>query len=168
MYKGVRFRSRLEASYAAFFDEIRWQWEYEPYELSGWAPDFLVKFPRWRESRSLLVEVRPYDQFEQFYNHTAYIRYYDLAHSDRHPEDGVLLTGAHPRIGRWQMSLSEGGGEFEISDWVNCNCNSQARGYRNHIDVHWLAARNIVQWHPETSEHHLHNRLEKLFEELGI
>jgi lipoate-protein ligase A len=42
MYKGVIFRSRLEARWAAFFDLLEWQWEYEPFDLVGWTPDFLI------------------------------------------------------------------------------------------------------------------------------
>ena len=29
-YKGVRFRSRLEAQWAVFWDELGVKWEYEP------------------------------------------------------------------------------------------------------------------------------------------
>lgn len=44
-YKGYRFRSRLEARWAVFFDAMGWHWEYEPegYDLGddGWyLPDF--------------------------------------------------------------------------------------------------------------------------------
>jgi hypothetical protein len=31
-YAGARFRSRLEARWAAFFDLCGWRWEYEPPE----------------------------------------------------------------------------------------------------------------------------------------
>lgn len=46
-YKGYKFRSRLEARWAVFFDALRLAWEYEPegYELpSGtyYLPDFWV------------------------------------------------------------------------------------------------------------------------------
>lgn len=45
-YKGYRFRSRLEARWAVFFDALGLRWEYEPegYELpSGrYLPDFFV------------------------------------------------------------------------------------------------------------------------------
>jgi len=41
-YKGVNFRSRLEARWAAFFDRARWTWAYEPLEFAGWIPDFAV------------------------------------------------------------------------------------------------------------------------------
>ena len=33
MYQGLRMRSRLEATWAAFFDACGWRWEYEPL---GW------------------------------------------------------------------------------------------------------------------------------------
>lgn len=46
-YKGYRFRSRLEARWAVFFDALGVRWEYEPegFDLgsNGWyLPDFLV------------------------------------------------------------------------------------------------------------------------------
>lgn len=45
-YKGYRFRSRLEARWAVFFNAIGWQWEYEKegYDLpSGkYLPDFWI------------------------------------------------------------------------------------------------------------------------------
>lgn len=42
MYAGVVFRSKLEATWARFFDVIGVEWEYEPTHLPGWIPDFLV------------------------------------------------------------------------------------------------------------------------------
>lgn len=46
-YKGYRFRSRLEARWAVFFDAMGWQWEYEPegFELKNgewYLPDFRI------------------------------------------------------------------------------------------------------------------------------
>lgn len=48
VYKGYRFRSRLEARWAVFFDEIGLPWEYESegYTLPdgrGYLPDFRIK-----------------------------------------------------------------------------------------------------------------------------
>lgn len=53
-YRSTRFRSRLEARWATFFDLIRWPWVYEPFDTDDWIPDFLVRgaFP-------FLVEVGP-------------------------------------------------------------------------------------------------------------
>jgi hypothetical protein len=56
-YKGCRFRSRLEARWAVFFDAIGIEWEYEKegYKLpSGWyLPDF------WLPETKTWVEVKP-------------------------------------------------------------------------------------------------------------
>ena len=46
-YKGYRFRSRLEARWAVFFDACGVKWEYEPegYDLGDgtyYLPDFLL------------------------------------------------------------------------------------------------------------------------------
>lgn len=62
-YKGYRFRSRLEARWAVFFDALGVAWEYEPegFELGGGArylPDFRVHAPVSRFER-VWVEVKP-------------------------------------------------------------------------------------------------------------
>jgi len=54
-YAGCRFRSRLEAQWAAFFDELSWDWEYEPFDLEKWAPDFSIRC----FDANMLVEVKP-------------------------------------------------------------------------------------------------------------
>lgn len=41
-YRGINFRSRAEACWAAFFDHLEWTWSYEPIDLAGYIPDFLV------------------------------------------------------------------------------------------------------------------------------
>lgn len=53
-YAGVLFRSKLEATWARFFDVIEVPWQYEPTRLSGWVPDFLLD--GW-----WLAEVKPVD-----------------------------------------------------------------------------------------------------------
>ena len=42
-YSGVRFRSRLEARWSVFFDLVGWTWHYEPIDLAGYIPDFIVE-----------------------------------------------------------------------------------------------------------------------------
>jgi len=42
VYAGVRFRSRLESRWAAFFDLVKWRWDYEPLDFNGWIPDFVL------------------------------------------------------------------------------------------------------------------------------
>jgi hypothetical protein len=59
LYAGTRFRSRLEARWAAFFDLCGWRWEYEPLDLNGWMPDFVLL-----GAAEILVEVKPVFTFD--------------------------------------------------------------------------------------------------------
>lgn len=59
-YKGYQFRSRLEARWAAMFDLLEWPWLYEPFDLDGYIPDFVLNFPY----KPVLVEVKPEIDFE--------------------------------------------------------------------------------------------------------
>ena len=53
-YKGINFRSRLEATWAVFFDQVGWPWQYEPVDLAGYIPDFILDL-----HKPILVEVKP-------------------------------------------------------------------------------------------------------------
>lgn len=55
MYRGIRFRSRLEARWARFFDALRWGWAYEPFDLAAYIPDFVLAL----DDGELLVEAKP-------------------------------------------------------------------------------------------------------------
>jgi hypothetical protein len=50
------YRSRLEARWAAFFYLVDWKYEYEPYDLQGWIPDFIISN---NTEHGLLVEIKP-------------------------------------------------------------------------------------------------------------
>jgi hypothetical protein len=56
-YAGHLFRSRLEARWAAMLDLLGWQWTYEPFDLNGWVPDFLLA-PLTEQGSEVLVEVK--------------------------------------------------------------------------------------------------------------
>ena len=59
-YNGIRFRSRLEAKWACFFNQVGWRWHYEPIDLNGWIPDFLIE----TKGLPLLVEVKPISKMD--------------------------------------------------------------------------------------------------------
>lgn len=61
MYRGRRYRSRLEARWAAFFTLMDWRFEYEPYDLPGWIPDFVLY-----GDAEILVEVKPYSSLQEY------------------------------------------------------------------------------------------------------
>jgi hypothetical protein len=62
LYRDVQFRSRLEARWAAFFDLSGWNWKYEPVDLEGWTPDFVLK----GAANDVLVEVKPIEWAQNF------------------------------------------------------------------------------------------------------
>lgn len=60
-YAGCRFRSRTEARWSIFFDEMNWAWDFEPQGFKagrGYLPDFLLRHPsgdRWFEVKPFLA-----------------------------------------------------------------------------------------------------------------
>lgn len=54
IYNGRQYRSRLEARWAAMFDLLGWPFEYEPCDMDGWIPDFLLL-----GSEKVWVEIKP-------------------------------------------------------------------------------------------------------------
>lgn len=95
-YRGLQFRSRLEAQWAAFFDLLEWPWEYEPLDLNGYIPDFVLLFEA--PGKKVLVEVKPALDAEQMKPHMGKIIGSGWA-------DDFLIVGATGptaiRIGPW-------------------------------------------------------------------
>jgi len=83
VYNGFRFRSRLEARWAVFFDELGlvYQYESEGYDLGkfGWyLPDFWLPDVR----GGLLVEIKPFGKWD---NHPMF-EYLEEAHNSKNWE----------------------------------------------------------------------------------
>jgi len=123
LYKGVKFRSRLEARWAAFFDLAGWSWEYEPIDLPGWSPDFRVEFScghsECSESHTLLVEVKPYFSIKEFSGHECMKYQYGLGI----PADASAAFGNSPDVTYWEMAHGSGGGTETVENWVAGNVN---------------------------------------------
>jgi hypothetical protein len=90
VFRGVKFRSRLEAKWAAFFEACRWRWRYEPIDLPGWIPDFALG---WKPT---LVEVKPFYHGDDF---TDVLR--ECENAGHHGP--VVLLGAEPRFMDWSI-----------------------------------------------------------------
>ncbi|KAK1177908.1 hypothetical protein B7755_006885 [Streptomyces sp. NBS 14/10] len=88
-YQGYRFRSRLEARWAVFFDTLGVRWEYEPegYVLDGksYLPDFRLVL----NERQIFAEVKNLAQDEHEGRHVELCR--ALARSTGHSV--LLLIG---------------------------------------------------------------------------
>lgn len=88
LYDGIQFRSRLEARWAAFFDQMGWSWLYEPIDLNGWLPDFEIG------CAGTLVEVKPFRSYAEFALHVIPKVVRAMADQQR----DVLLCGTDPRF----------------------------------------------------------------------
>ena len=103
VYGPTRFRSRLEARWAALFDLLGWEYVYEPFDLDFWAPDFLLL-----GSCNVLVEVKPILAFDPAVAdrmERSMLRWLGEARRDNPGEP--LLLGAHPFM-RHEDSLCMG------------------------------------------------------------
>ena len=61
-FNGTRYRSRLEARWGAFFDLLKWDAHYEPFDLNGYIPDFVINGrDAWcgKREEQIFVEVKP-------------------------------------------------------------------------------------------------------------
>jgi hypothetical protein len=119
-YRGIMFRSQLEATWAAFFDQIGWPWEYEPFELSGWLPDFLLR----GRGRDVLVEVKPVD----ITDHDVEVKITNAAKGcDAH----LMICGRQPYFhGVYDSAAS-------LTSWCGCD-------WGKGVKCHWMT-RRIVQ-----------------------
>ncbi len=166
LYAGVQFRSRLEARWAAFFDQLAWKWEYEPIDLKGYIPDFVMTF-----HKPLVIEVKPELDYEALRGHCEKI--------DQSGWDGeVLIVGARlfdeldgwygfPVIG---LLREKDGCGWDMANLHHCTkCGSvsfhhasggwscrvkgcyDGNSYLGSADVSdlWRGSGNVVQWRPK-------------------
>jgi hypothetical protein len=160
-YAGVQFRSRLEAKWAAMFDLLEWDWEYEPFDLDFYVPDFVLKF-----HRPILVEVKPWLKTDDARAVQAAL--------DLQPWDGEILI-AGSQIGNFAPDTacgllrdSEGGwGDAILSHCVECDTpmlrsgdfswRCRTCGFEDghkhlialqyaHVSQLWREAGNLSQW----------------------
>ena len=143
-YADVRFRSRLEARWAAFFDLLKWPWHYEPLDLNGYIPDFVLDF-----HEPLLVEVKPELSMADLHQHVGKI---ERSGWDKE----ALIVGARlftdneePYLGLYRRK----GGELwkrlgKTWSWVP-SCGWSGAPFSKLTPVSkklWAAAGNETQW----------------------
>jgi len=152
LYKGIKFRSRLEATWAVFFDNLGWEWEYEPCDFNGWIPDFLLE-------GEYFVEVKPFSTKEQWLEsevpgdiERAGIEVGILCGiSPVHREDNILAY--RPKMKSLEEAGFYTGEEGEIfacnsmyDQSVRIGLKGRWKPYEEEISQKWVAAKNEVQW----------------------
>lgn len=148
LYNNIKFRSRLEARWAAFFDLCEWEWEYEPIDLKGWTPDFRVSFPcghsECPDKHVLLVEVKPYYNIEDFEGHPCTKYYWNCLGG---LADSSACFGINPTVTYWEMCHGSGGGTEHIENWLPKESHYYESEY--YLDILmkiWYKAGNIVRY----------------------
>jgi hypothetical protein len=112
VYRGVLFRSRLEARWAEFFDHLDVIWEYEPegYQLDAtrYLPDFWLPYMRSRgKEGGIFFEVKPTSPTEGE-RHKARM----LAHGSNRP---VIIPSRSPSANDSESLEEYVGGT--LGDW---------------------------------------------------
>lgn len=137
-YRGTLFRSRAEARWAAFFDRCQWPWRYEPVDLDGYIPDFVLSF-----ERPVLVEVKG-----GVVHHKGLTHFIEKAQQPAWIGE-VVIVGAHPMWNEPDMlnpplgimaERAFGPGGFPEWEWDTCcvhRCVICARVSFHPEDGHW-------------------------------
>lgn len=118
VYKGCKFRSRLEARWAVFFQTlgVRWNYEEEGFELSNrrYLPDFFLPDHRF------YIEIKPFPNPEDM----SFLREFARDSGCR----VFLFEGTIPRLGDWGYIAGDSAGwcqeffEGEQDDRLPCIC----------------------------------------------
>lgn len=165
VYGGTRFRSRLEARWACFFDYAGWAWEYEPIDLDGYIPDFVLPFP----AGALLVEVKPAFSLKELAPHTAKLERSGWEH-EALIVGAALLDGGNSNDDPVVGLLSQRAGDdwyWNQGDLIGCHeckhpslyhpimawrcyrCGAGGKVYRGDppdFRAFWREAGNVTQW----------------------
>lgn len=169
MYMDRQYRSQLEARWARLFDLVGWKYEYEPYPLKGWIPDFILI----GKTGEILVEVKPFTTLDEFdtdkilgaMNGTGKAGREILLlgstifeHPDGADDPAVGWIGEQGESGpwfQWAMLDTQGGMGFlpDSGQFTNRMTGVYGGGHWNPPDFEsvlrkWNQAGNAVKWRP--------------------
>jgi hypothetical protein len=177
-YGGRTYRSRLEARWAVFFDLLHWPFEYEPFDLSGYIPDFILGFRR----GDLLVEVKPAMRYEELQRNAR-----KICLSGWHKDFMVVgaklwwADDAHPwtsmgLLSLWDTESNDGWQppdrasvhrcrlcrqislHLESGEWSCIQCGASEAGRyierlaTNELEAMWVEAGNTTRWQRGSTE----------------
>lgn len=142
-YKSIQFKSRLEARWAYYFDNLRLDWVYEPegFELPSrrYLPDFLIEGKTW-------AEVKPELWLADNYSYTLCNHLIELVQHTR--KSLILLEGLPRPDGRyfaWDYvdesefeSIDKGRHPLYMERLYGLDCPNVAEG--KHVDLTFSSA----------------------------
>ena len=151
-YKGMKFRSKLEARYFNHFTNLRWDFDYEPEVpgLMGYQPDFVIYPDRCRnitqfpEYKPVYVEIKPIRNTKDYYDDPNYDKFREKIKKCWDPKNDLLLFGGN-LFNHCDSACTAISFENEIFDTLTSY--SFAYSYNNHNanDI------GLILWH--TSEY---------------
>lgn len=157
LHRGVLMRSRNEARWAALFDVMGIDWEYEALDLLGYIPDFSFELG----DRECIVEVKAADEdFEAAETKIECSGWEGPALIVGHRIDGSCcgrfldFDGVEWQWGElefiWCTGCQQVGPVQAESGWHCRHCGAR-EGHIGDFDVQeaWVAAGNRFQWRPQ-------------------
>ncbi|AMR78631.1 hypothetical protein [Cupriavidus nantongensis] len=122
-YKGMEFRTKLLARWAAFFDLAGWNWHANPASVGDWLPDFFVSFrcghSECSGEHSLLVSVLSIEDIDGNRGHPALQHHYTVVDgTGAIRANAGALFGVSPAVSQWEMAHGAGGGIDDVPGWV--------------------------------------------------
>lgn len=157
MFEGTLMRSRTEARWAALFTHLGWDWEYEPFDLDGYIPDFAIKFG----TREIIVEVKSTDEdFEIAQSKIEISGWAGDVFIVGHRIDGSccgrfgVIDGPGVHWGQLEifecLSCGDASPLHVEGSWACRHCEAR-EGHRGDFEIEdaWKAAGNRTQWQKE-------------------
>lgn len=138
LYKGLQFKTPLEARWAAFFDLAGWEWHVNPACVGDWSPDFWISFPCSHSECSehtLLVAVLPMHSAADFEHHPCLQHAFHIENDPQGIHCRVqagAAFGNNPNATKWEFVHGSGGGQYEVPFFVD------------DADELWISAGNLV------------------------
>ena len=171
--KGIQFRSRVESKWAYMFENLGWEWTYEPEDSPGYIPDFCLV---WGDIE-IVVEVKSNSSFaalsERFsgdYQKAEEClrdRYFLLVGGAvwKSDEETLIGLGINPvtkekfqafivgnGVGHWSLKLL---GDVEINHSYPQLLTEDIRPTHKTINSMWITASNKSAWKPSIISTHL-------------
>lgn len=143
-YKGIKYRSRLEAKVAAFLDLCEIHYDYEPVDLKRYIPDFIIDL-----AEPTLLEVKPAVTPQEFKHACRRI-------SKSGWRGPALVVGARLLIDaddRTDLTLY-GSTHAELGGWAKVGRLKWPKPFGPYpfkdVRANWAVAQNTTQWVPRT------------------
>ncbi len=179
--KEIQFRSKIEAQWAYLFQSFGWNWEYEPYELKGYIPDFLITMNKvqilieikgdnniWEEYNPHLKKIRDsgwkgvviilgstFKESNSNYNaNVGIISFVREGSSKLEKYDDVCIRFSD-NTNRWDF----GGNMMEYDYDFSCNYwKEDSHETYEKFSKMWSIAKNLTQWKGKQNLNNKHNK----------